>query len=286
MAPLTDRIPHPLLPLAGKSILLHALQTLYRGSIREVDVVAPKLHDELELAVDTSSLRGMRVRFLTEYPDLQRSASLSLIIGLSNIFDVDWDELIDSLGVVRVHFLIPSMLRVGSTNVALVTPAFFSEDLSSDWNKIDKIEAVPIQLPDCDTCSVPTNSFVDYHNANFQLLRNRFDNLKPSGQKLASGYHVGRKSKLHNESLRSEHGYVGSHCRIEKSAWLSGDVVIGDNVVISSGTNVTNSIICDRTYIGENLDCRNSIVNGNLLIRVDTGACLELDDPELLAVIA
>jgi NDP-sugar pyrophosphorylase family protein len=285
MAPLTERIPHALLPLAGKSILLHALQTLYRGSIREVDVVVSKLHDELESVLDTSSLRGMKVRFVTECPDLQRSATLSLIIGLSNLFDVDWDELIDGLGVVKVHFLIPSMLRFGSTNVALVTPAFFSEDLSSDWSEIDKIEAIPIQLSG-NSSRVPTNSFVDYHNANFRLLRDEFDYLKPSGRKQASGYHVGRKSKLHDETLRCERGYIGSNCRIEKSAWFSDDVVIGDNVVISSGTNVANSIIFDRTYVGENLDCRNSIINGNLLIRVDTGACLELDDPELLAVIA
>jgi NDP-sugar pyrophosphorylase family protein len=286
MAPLTDRIPHALLPLAGKSILRHALQSLYRGSIREVDVVAPELHDEIEAGLDTSSLRGMRVRFVTECPDLQQSDSLSLVIGLSNLFDVDWDELIASLGVVRVHFLIPSMLRIGSTNVALVTPAFFSEDLSSDWNEIDKIEAVPIELSGFNSCRVPTDSFVDYHNANFQLLRDNFENLKSSGRKRASGYLMGRKSKLHRDSLQSEHAYVGSHCRIEKSAWFSGDVVIGDNVVVASGTNVANSIICDHTYIGENLDCRNSIVNGNLLIRVDTGTCVEVDDPELLDVIA
>ena len=286
MSPLTDRTPHALLPLAGKSILLHALEMLRRSGIRDIDVVVPKAQNKLKSAADTDSLRGMRVRFVTEFPDLRDSPGLGLVIGLTDLFDVDWDELVDSLGVVRVHFLIPSMMRIGSTNVALVTPPFFSEKLSSDWNEVGQIAAVPIQLSGHNSCHVPMNSFADYHNANFQVLRGEFDNLRPPGRKLASGYRVGRKSKLHDESLRSDSGYVGSHCHIDNSVCLSGDVVIGDKVVIASGTNVADSIVCDSTYIGANLDCRNSIVNGNLLIRVDMGTCLELDDPVLLNSIA
>jgi NDP-sugar pyrophosphorylase family protein len=286
MSPLTDRTPHALLPLAGKPILLHALQSLHRGSILEVDVVAPNLCDELESAVDTRSLPGMQLRFLTECPDLCRSAELNVVIGLRDLFDVDWDELLYGLGVVKVHFLIPSMLIVGSNNVALLIPPFFNEKLSSDWNEFGDIDAVRVQLPDYGNCHVPMNSFVDYYNANFQVLRYELENLSPSGHKLASGYHVGQKSKLHDQSLQSAHGYVGSHCCIEKSANLSGDVVIGDRVVIASGTNVADSIICDNTYVGANLDCRNAIVNENLLIRVDTGSCLELEDPSLLGAVA
>jgi NDP-sugar pyrophosphorylase family protein len=286
MSLLTDRIPHALLPLAGKSILLHVLQTLHRAEILDVDVVAPKRRDELHAAFDTSLVPGMRVRFVTECPDLGSSASLGLVIGLNELFDVDWEEMLYSLGVVKVHFLIPSMVKAGSTNVALITPPYFAEKLSSDWSEVAEIESIAVQLSGYDNCHVSTNTFVDYYNANFKVLRCEFENLGPSGRKLASGYHIGRKSKLHNESLQSEHGYVGSRCHIEESASLIGDVVIGDQVVIASGTNVADSIICDNTYIGANLDCRNAIVNGNLLIRVDTGSCLELEDPALLGALA
>ena len=286
ISPLTTRTPYALLPLAGKSILVHALETLHRSSVREVDVVAPNLHDELKAAVGTASLPRMRLRFMTECPDLRDSPGLSLLIGLSDLFDVDWYELVESLGVVKVHHLIPSMLMVGSTNVALLTPPFFSEPVSSDWNEIEQIEAVPVQLPGPPERLGPINSFAAYCRANFHVLRGKFKYLKVSGRKFTSGYHVGSKSKLHEDSLGSSCGYVGSDCRIEKSACLSGDVVIGDKVVIAKGAHVSDSIIFDNTYIGANLDCRNSIVDGNLLIRVDTGACLESEDPVLFGSVA
>jgi NDP-sugar pyrophosphorylase family protein len=286
MSPLTDRIPHALLPLAGKSILLHALQTLHRASIMDVFVVAPKLCEDLHAAVDTSSLPGMQLRFVSECPDLCHSSELSLVIGLSDLFDVDWDEVLYSLGVVKVHFLIPSILRLGTKDVALLAPPYFDGKLSADWSEVGDIEAVQVQLSGHDDCRVPTNSFLDYHIANLQVLHCKYENLSPSGRKRASGYHIGQKSKIHEKSMQSERGYVGSHCRIEKSVSLSGDVIIGDQVMIASGTNVSDSIICDNTYIGANLDCRNSIVSGNLLIRVDTGSCLELEDPTLLGAVA
>ncbi len=286
MSPLTDRTPHALLPVAGKTVLLHTLEMLHRSHVREVDVVSPKLHVELASAVDNGSLFGMEVRFVRECPDLNQSSGVCLIVGLSNLVDVDWHELVTSLGVVKVHHLIPSKLVIGSTTVALVMPPYYCEQLSSDWNEIDQIIAFSIQFSDLLDRLIPINSFAAFHSANCRLSRGKFKNLTLGGRKFASGYHVGPKSKVNVVSLQSDHGYIGSNCRIEKSARLSGDVVIGDEVTIGTGAHVSDSVIFDSTYIGANTDFRNSIVNGNLMIRVDTGACLELDDPVLFGAIA
>ncbi len=57
--PLTERTPHPLLPLAGKPILMHALEILHRSSIWDVEVVSPSLSLKLASAIDTGHLIGM-----------------------------------------------------------------------------------------------------------------------------------------------------------------------------------------------------------------------------------
>ena len=62
-------------------------------------------------------------------------------------------------------------------------------------------------------------------------------------------------------------------------------MVIGDRVVVGKGANVRDSIIFDRTYIGSNTDCSDAIIDGNLLIKVDTGVSLLLDDPVLFGAI-
>ena len=82
LSPLTDHIPHPLLQLAGKPILLHALEVLHRSDIRDVEIVAPTLHNRLEAAIDTGPLLGMQVRFEPQMFDLRHSQEHCLIIGL------------------------------------------------------------------------------------------------------------------------------------------------------------------------------------------------------------
>jgi len=286
LSPLTDRTPHALLPVAGKSVLLHTLEMLHRSYVREVDVVSANRHVELASAVDNGSLFGMEVRFVPECPDLNQSSGLCIVVGLSSLVDVDWHELVTSLDVVKAHLLIPSKLVIGSTTIAFVLPPYYREHLSSDWNEVDQIYAISIKLSYLLDRLIPINSFAAFNSANFRLLRDKIKNLTPAGRKFDSGYHIGPKSKVNVVSLLSDHGYVGSNCRIEKSARLSGDVVIGDEVIIGAGAHVSDSVIFDNTYIGANTDCRNSIVKGNLMIRVDTGACFELDDPVLFGAIA
>ena len=57
-------------------------------------------------------------------------------------------------------------------------------------------------------------------------------------------------------------------------------------MVVGKGANVRDSIIFDRTYVGSHTDCSDAIIDGNLLIKVDTGVTLLLDDPVLFGAIA
>lgn len=284
LSPLTDRTPHPLLPLAGKTILLHALEILHRGAIREVDVVSPTLHAALEAAVDTRPLLGMTVRFGPEMPGLRQSPQHCLIVGLSELVDTNWSDVLDELGDLKVHALIPVKMTVQSVPVALLAPRYHDDEISCDWSDIHRTEA--IHLPIGPQRLVSTGSLADYHETNFRLLRGEFQHLKPAGREYASGHLAAPKARVSAKSMQSDHGYFGSYCRVDKTARLSGDVIIGDRAVVGKGACVRNSIIFDGTYIGSNTDCTDAIVNGNLLIRVDSGVCLELDDPVLFGAIA
>jgi hypothetical protein len=117
LSPLTDHVPHPLLPLAGKSILLHALEALHRSSIRNVEIVAPTLHGKLEEAIDTRPILGMKVEFRPRMLDLRHSEEHCLIIGLSDLVDIDWNDIFDQLSETdnqTVFLRMPEVQHLGS----------------------------------------------------------------------------------------------------------------------------------------------------------------------------
>lgn len=303
MFPLTKRTPHPLLPLAGKPILIHALEVLHRSSIRRVDVVSPDLYEQLEFEIDTGTFLGMTIRFMPTVPNLQNERQHCLIVGLSDIVDADWSDILDDVfGDLQVTTRIPVKMTVSAIPVALLVPPHFGSEvltwgsfeslykhgenddkISCDWSEMYRTEA--IQVPICPNYLISTSSLDDYYHANFNLLHNKFNYVKPAGRKLVSGHLSAPKAHVNICSIQSKYGYFGSHCRIDKSVRLYGDVIIGDSAVIDKGARISDSIICDRTYIGSNIDCRNSIVNGNCMIRMDTGVCLEIDDPVLFSAI-
>lgn len=284
LSPLTDRIPHALLPLAGKSILQHVLELLHRSSIRNLVVVSPSFWAELKLATDTGPLIGMEVDFVPELPDFRQLSEHSLIVGLRDIVDVDWNDILDGLGDMEIHALMPIRMTVSAEPVALVLPPSFWEKIADDWSDIHRTEA--IDWPIGPKRVLATGTFTDYHHSNFQLIRGEFNYLRPAGRQYSSGHRASPKARVHPTSNHSDHSYFGSHCRVDKTARLSGDVIIGDRVVVGKGAHVRDSVIFDSTYIGSNIDCSNAIIDRNLLIRVDTGVCLELDDPVLLGTTA
>ncbi len=283
LSPLTNRTPHALLPLTGKSILVHALESLHRTSIRTVEVVAPTLHGELEAAFDKESELGMNIQFMPRMLDLRHLPEHCLIIGLLNLVDIDWDKVFDEFGELEYHALMPIKMMAYGEPVAMLVPPHFDGKVSCDWFDIYHTEA--IQVPISPKHLVRTGSIPLYFKSNFQLLRGKYKYIKPAGRAFTPGHLAAPKAHVNEKSLQSSHGYFGSNSKVDKSASLCGSVILGDNVVVDKGARVSDSIIFDSTYIGVNMNCTDSIINGNLMIRVDTGVCIELDDPMLFGAI-
>lgn len=284
LSPLTDHIPHPLLPLTGKPILQHALEALHRSSIRDVEVVAPNLHSRLEASIDTGPLLGMQVRFEPQMFDLRHSREHCLIIGLRDLTDIDWNEIFDELGELEYHALVPIRMMAMGVPVALLIPANFDGKVSCDWFDICHTEA--IGFPISAERLVSTSSVSEYYKANFRMVQGEFKYLTPAGREFTTGHRASPRAKVNKKSIHSRHGYFGSNSKVDKSASLHGSVILGDNVIIDKGARVSDSIIFDSTYIGANTDCTGAIVSGNLMIKVATGLCLKLDDPMLFGAIA
>jgi hypothetical protein len=127
------------------------------------------------------------------------------------------------------------------------------------------------------------DDLADYHRANLDLVAGRVRGLSPAGRELAVGLIAGRRAQVQPRSLRAGRAYVGDNSRVHASAELRGGVVVARDVIVDRDAILTDSVILPHSYVGERVEVTNAIISGNQLIRVDSGAVLQITDAFLLS---
>ena len=74
MRPLTDRTPKPLLPVAGKPLILWHLERLARAGFREIIINHAHLGDQIEALLGEGSAWGVRILYSAEPPGALETA--------------------------------------------------------------------------------------------------------------------------------------------------------------------------------------------------------------------
>lgn len=279
LGPLNELILFPLLPVAGKTIVLHVLEQLHRSGIRSVTVISRDSHSELDAAIDTGPLLGMSVHFTNQMPDFRRMDDNILVIGTSQLVDYNW-EYVEAMHSNTHSYGVTRLVSSPSETLGYLLRAHSTVMIPDTWgNNNDCKNTVTLGLPKI----LKLNSLSNYVDANFKLLHGEYNHHHPAGREISPHLYISPKAHISSKALETEHAYVGSHSRVDKRARLSGDVVIGDNVLIDKGACISNSLIMDGTYIGAMTSVDNAIVKGNMLIKVNSGLCLTIDDPMLLS---
>jgi len=106
LAPLTDAMPKPLVPIHGKPMMQYVLEHLRRAGITEVAVTVAYLGHMIEDAFGDGSQFGMKLTYLRE-PELMGTGSWAKL--------VDWSQLADRFLVANADNLfwvdVPEFLR-------------------------------------------------------------------------------------------------------------------------------------------------------------------------------
>ena len=66
LRPLTERIPKPLIPVAGEPLIVHQLRWLHRAGIRDVVINLHHLGEAIERALGTGRDLGVRIHYSRE----------------------------------------------------------------------------------------------------------------------------------------------------------------------------------------------------------------------------
>lgn len=87
MRPLTDRTPKPLLPVAGKPLIVWHLERLARTGFRDIVINHAHLGEQIEALLDDGSAWGLAIRYSAEPPGALETAG-----GIANALPLLGDQ--------------------------------------------------------------------------------------------------------------------------------------------------------------------------------------------------
>jgi hypothetical protein len=134
------------------------------------------------------------------------------------------------------------------------------------------------------------HSIQDYFNLNISLL-NGTEPCSLPGYKTENNIIFGSApvimsgcgfNKSDEEHTSQKHTILlGDNIRIEHDCSIDGPAIIGNNVILDEHVHIERSIICDNTYLSNDLEIIDKIVDRNVIIDPYKNVKLVLDEPEL-----
>jgi NDP-sugar pyrophosphorylase family protein len=293
IAPLNRQYAVALLPVAGKELIRFAVDELIAAGIRDIAFVLSEHAEKLEALLGKGERWGADFRYV-----LSRGAERPSTIWPRIRISDDKPLLVLRGDVLRSPCIAPflesarglagsSIVGEGrdSRGALLLLRAPHGDpglllDRLHCTAPADAAGAKVIPLPDGDLSLL--EDLRSYHQTNLDVIAGRFRGLAPEGREVALGLIAGRRATVSPRTLKQGQAYVGDNSRISPDAELMGEVMIAANVVVDRAATIYDSVILPHSYVGELVEVGNAIVSTDLLIRVDTGAVLNVTDAFLL----
>jgi mannose-1-phosphate guanylyltransferase/phosphomannomutase len=189
---------------------------------------------------------------------------------------------VDDGGAVQRFLEKPSWGEVFSdlanTGIYVLDPAVFSYFEAGqvvDWSGdvFPKLleEGEPIYGWVADGYWEDVGSHTAYMKANFDCLEGKVK-VEIPGLEIRPGVWVAEDAEISEDARLDGPACIGAGAKLRNGVWLNGPCVIGNYTTIDHNSKLSNSIIWDHSYVGENCRLRGSVVcravtvkNGSLL---------------------
>lgn len=121
-------------------------------------------------------------------------------------------------------------------------------------------------------------SVSDYYELNMAVLSTGNDKYVFPGYTKENGVLIGQNVEISKNTDLQKPFSIGDNVRLEQLTVIGPMSIIGSNVIISSSSTITESIICDGTFIGTDLDISGKIVAADRIISPQNGAIVPIVD--------
>ena len=193
-----------------------------------------------------------------------------------------------SLSATGVYVVDPSALSF----VPLDTDFDIYEDLLPSLLDANK----PVGVVETSAYWNPLSSYNEFHEAQKAFLQSseldgyvqRYGEDLPLHPELfatryGDGIWVGPDNSIHPSALLTPPVYIGARCKIGQAVELGPHAYIGSDIVVDAAATISNSTILNNTYVGELVNVEGRIVDGRLVIDIESGEEVDVTDDFLFA---
>lgn len=303
LLPLTQEIAVALLPIATKPLIEHTLEDLLTAGIKQVLIIVSAHADQIEQTLGNGQRWGMQLEYFLsrgQEAPAEMLAQLGAKLTDSKYLLIRGDLLrsFDIKNFLTQAGSLPGGAVATIKGVNAGVCVWYRDDSAPSCSLSNVLHWPTLCLTKSLTLSTATHndpaefntlamegnlalldSLRAYHQANIDVLAGQFPVLVIPGYLITDNLRVGPRSSVKPGNL----GLVGAYCQVHPQAFLLDKVVLGHEVIVGRQAILQNTVVLPHTYVGENVEIKNAIVRGNLLIRVDTGAIVQVIDSFLLA---
>lgn len=277
-APLLYYKPSPLLCVGGKPILMHVIEFLVQQQISQFEVVLNYLPEKIEKEIGSGQRWGIKVTYHLArdaiYP-FQAICPLVSHLGSEPVWLAEGDRLPhinsgqikDFTGDKPLLFIFENRSWTGwgilpGSSLEGLSPRLAEEDLPKAMTGRCLYKEVQPFLS--------VQSLCEFKESNLRFLQDEHQlSIFPTAAKMVEpGIWISRGVSLHPTAKIVPPVFIGVSCQINADATVGPNAVIEDFCIIDEESDVVNSVVCKRSYVGECLNIQNCIIDRNIILNL------------------
>ncbi|MDA3800197.1 MAG: NDP-sugar synthase [Kiritimatiellae bacterium] len=292
---LTKNVSAEMLPLLDRPFLQHVVENLIAKGVTSIDFVINEHAHAVEELFATGQRWGSEFKYhLCKEPE----KPFELV---KNIFKVNeggcllvygnrlaFSSIASADIFSDANFLV-SVWQDGEKEVFggfAMIPSEFCSDLDvnmslSDFENLLLEKASSSQKIFVDEPMV-LDTYTSYLKCASMAMTSENGKLIVSGKVKDESIWISRNVILHPTTKLIPPVYLGKDCRVSGKCVLGPNVVISDGTIIDEKTSIKNSIVLEKSYVGEGLELENVIINKSLLVNAKHNSVLNIPDPYIL----
>ncbi len=272
----------PLLPLVDRPFVQHVLEYLVRLGVTVFDIAVCACPEDYSDLFGDGARWGVRCRYhLVKNPD-----SPYHLLHLLDIPDTDAILLAHANRLPCLPSLLPEKNMMAPLLYEQNSDALQATANWTGWGWIPAsyIRNIPVNVgemalypilasaPPCRHALVDTllsvQSYADVMAAHMAVITGKAPELLLTGREIEPGIWISRNVRLHPYARIVPPVYIGKNCSISEKVVLGPETVVCNNCVVDRGSAIRSSVVFEGSYIGEELDIADAIVDRNRLINV------------------
>jgi hypothetical protein len=282
-------------PLVDRPVIQHAVESLVRQGITDIDVLLAVDPEQIEEFLGDGTRWGINLRYFLTFDPTRPFEPLKHVAFQPH----------DRVAIMRADLFYPGSLQLLTKDGTRI-PAAYTRVLgdSTDWaglavitpDHIEKLSSASSfsvfrdkLLAACEISGrqvgvpeeIDASTYENLLKSQRKALKGQFTDLTRI-RRGSDGITLGRNVSIHSAAVIRPPVYIGDHTQIGAGAEIGPNVVISNECVIDDETTIRNSLILPKTSVGEGLELCDLVADGKRMVNVRLGATLNVPDDFLI----